>query len=62
LTARNNLAAAYREAGRVTEAIPLFERTVADCERLLGADHPRTLRARKSLARAREAAAHGPQD
>ena len=29
LTAQNNLAAAYRDAGRFGEAIPLFERTLA---------------------------------
>jgi hypothetical protein len=30
LTSRNNLAGACQDAGRVTEAIPLFERTLAD--------------------------------
>ena len=43
LTSRNNLAAAYRAAGRAAEAIPLHERTLADRERVLGPDHPDTL-------------------
>ena len=41
LTTRNNLAVAYRDAGRLDEAIPLFERTLADRERVLGDDPPR---------------------
>ncbi|MGY5228608.1 tetratricopeptide repeat protein, partial [Nocardia asiatica] len=36
--------------GRVAEAIPLYERTLADCERVLGADHPNTLGSRNNLA------------
>ena len=43
LTSRNNLALAYQDAGRLAEAIPLFERTLTDLERVLGADHPYTL-------------------
>jgi hypothetical protein len=31
---------AYRAAGRTSEAITVFEKTLADRERLLGADHP----------------------
>jgi hypothetical protein len=50
LTTRNNLAMAYRAAGRTAEAIPLLERTLADCERMLGADHPDTKAAREDLA------------
>ena len=52
LTSRNNLARAYKAAGRLEEAIPLFERTLADRERVLGADHPDTLASRNNLARA----------
>jgi hypothetical protein len=37
LTSRNNLAFACRAAGRVKEAIPLYERTLADSERV---QHP----------------------
>lgn len=39
--------------GGFGEAIPLFERTLADCERVLGADHPDTLSSRHNLAAAR---------
>ena len=39
-TSRGNLAAAYRAAGRLDEAIPLLERTLADRERVLGETHP----------------------
>ena len=50
LRSRNNLAMAYRAAGRTAEAIPLLERTLADCERMRGADHPDTKAAREDLA------------
>ena len=49
----NNLAAAYRDAGRVAEAIPLHERTLADRKRILGPGHPHTLTSRDNLAAAR---------
>jgi tetratricopeptide (TPR) repeat protein len=52
LTTRNNLANAYRDAGRAAEAIPLHERTLADRERVLGPDHPDTLATRNNLANA----------
>jgi tetratricopeptide (TPR) repeat protein len=52
LTTRNNLALAYREAGRTAEAIGLYEQTLADRERVLGTDHPETLRSRGGLASA----------
>jgi hypothetical protein len=42
--------AAYLDAGRVAEAIPLGEQTLSARERVLGADHPRTLRTWNSLA------------
>ena len=50
LTARNNLAGAYREAGRLVKAIPLFERTLADREQVLGETHRDTLTSRNNLA------------
>ncbi|WP_221623183.1 tetratricopeptide repeat protein [Micromonospora globispora] len=50
LTSRNNLAAAYRAAGRHDEAINLHRRTVVDRERVLGPDHPDTLTSRNNLA------------
>jgi hypothetical protein len=39
-------------AGRLDEAIPLLEHTLADSERILGAEHPNTLGARNNLANA----------
>jgi hypothetical protein len=54
--ARNNLAHAYREAGRLGEAIPLYEQNLADCVRVLGEDHPKTLTARNNLAVAYQSA------
>jgi tetratricopeptide (TPR) repeat protein len=56
LRSHNNLAAAYRDAGRLDEAIPLYERTLADSERVLGDTHPDTLTSRNNLATAYEAA------
>ena len=50
LTSRNNLAVAYRDAGRTAEAITLHEQTLADRERVLGPDHPDTLTSRNNLA------------
>ena len=55
LTSRNNLAVAYQDAGRLGRAIPLFERTLADHERVLGPDHPDTLTSRNNLAAAYQA-------
>ena len=49
LTSRYHLARAYRNDGRLDEAIPLFERTLADREELLGDTHPDTLKSRNSL-------------
>ena len=40
LTSRSNLANAYRDAGRLDQAVPLLERTLADRERVLGETHP----------------------
>jgi tetratricopeptide (TPR) repeat protein len=50
------VAYAYRSAGRLAEATALFERTLADRERVLGADHPHTLTSRNNLAGAYESA------
>jgi tetratricopeptide (TPR) repeat protein len=50
LTTRNNLAYAYRAAGRAAEAIPLHEQTLAAREQALGPDHPSTLTSRNNLA------------
>ncbi|MFO7253414.1 MAG: tetratricopeptide repeat protein, partial [Actinomycetes bacterium] len=53
LTSRNNLAYAYQAAGDLNRAIPLYERTLADAERILGPDHPNTQAIRNNLAAAR---------
>ena len=56
LTSRNNLALAYRAAGRNGEAISLHEQTLAARERVLGRDHPGTLTLRNNLGNAYRAA------
>jgi Tetratricopeptide repeat len=53
LTSRYNLAYAYQSAGWPGKAIPLYERTLADSERVLGASHPQTLASRNNLERGR---------
>jgi tetratricopeptide (TPR) repeat protein/transcriptional regulator with XRE-family HTH domain len=50
LTARSFLASAYRAAGDLSTAAPLHQQNLADCERVLGADHPETLVSRANLA------------
>ena len=52
LTARNNLAGAYKSVGRFGEAIELYEQVLAERERVLGPDHPDTLNVRSNLASA----------
>ncbi|MEU4765084.1 tetratricopeptide repeat protein [Actinosynnema sp. NPDC023794] len=56
LTARGNLANAYRAAGDSGRAIPLLEAVLADRERVLGPDHPDTSTSRNNLAYAYETA------
>ena len=53
LTSRNNLAIVYDYAGRIDDAVTLFECTLADRERILGPDHPDTLISRHNLTAAR---------
>src|SRR6266498_4142698 len=50
LASRSDLGSAYREAGRLGDAINLYKRTLADRERIQGPDHPDTLAARGNLA------------
>ena len=50
LASRNNLAGAYYSAGRLDEAIPLYEQVLADRTHIFGLDHPNTLTARNNLA------------
>jgi hypothetical protein len=52
IRARNDLARAYRETGRVADAVPLVEQVLAARERLFGTDDPRTLASRNNLASA----------
>ena len=61
LATRTNLAAAYRAAGRLSEAIPLLERTLADREQVLGDTHPDTLTARNNLAATYQEAGRLPE-
>ena len=56
LVSRGNLAAAYLSAGRLEQAVPLFERNLTDHEYLLGPGHPHTLTSRNNLAAAYQAA------
>ena len=56
ITARGNLAFAYRNAGKLKEAIPQYERVLADRERVLGPDHRDTMTARANLANAYQVA------
>ncbi|MEU4447738.1 tetratricopeptide repeat protein [Actinosynnema sp. NPDC050801] len=50
LSTRANLASAYRQVGRTSEAINLTAQVVADSVRLLGEDHQETLIAQTNLA------------
>ena len=50
LASRNNLADAYRDAGRLDEAIALYEQILEDRTRILGPHHPSTLTSRNNLA------------
>ena len=56
LTSRDHLTDTYWEAGRLDEAIPLFEQNLEDRTRTLGPAHPVTLTARNNLASAYRAA------
>ena len=50
LSAQNDLALAYRDAGRWDRAIPLFERDPGGRDGQLGPDHPDTLLTQNNLA------------
>jgi len=41
---------AYQSAGDLAKAIPLYEQTLTDRERILGPNHPDTLASRNNLA------------
>jgi tetratricopeptide (TPR) repeat protein len=59
--ARDRLADAYAVAGRIAEALPVFEATLADREAALGPQHPDTVTARLNLARSLRAAGREPE-
>ena len=50
LEGANDIAQAYESAGRFDEAIPLYEKALADSARVRGDDHPDVLGARNNLA------------
>ncbi|MGO9900383.1 MAG: tetratricopeptide repeat protein [Solirubrobacteraceae bacterium] len=56
LTARKCEAFAYRQTGRASQAIVLFQTLLADCERIPGGEDPSTLTTRHNLAYAYQAA------
>ena len=56
LSPRNELARAYRDAGRLDKAIALYKQTLEDSIRILGTDHPSTFTTRSNLASAYRAA------
>ena len=56
LASRNNLAYAYYDAGKLDEAINLFEQSFKDHAHILGAHHPDTLISRNNLAGAYQTA------
>ena len=50
LVSRNNLAYAYRSAGRLVQANDLHKKNLAEALRILGPDHPNTKTFRDNLA------------
>ena len=50
LASRHNLAGAYHDAGKLDEAINLFEQSFKESARILGPHHPNTLTSRNDLA------------
>ena len=52
LASRHYLAGAYHDAGRLDEAITLYQQNLKDFTRIVGLDHPGTLTSRNNLASA----------
>jgi tetratricopeptide (TPR) repeat protein len=52
IAAREQLASAYTDVGRLDDGIEIHKRALAECERVLGTDDPMTLRVRHSVAEA----------
>ena len=50
LASHSNLAYAYQDAGRLDDAIALYEQNLEDRTRILGPHHPHTLTSRNNLA------------
>jgi len=61
MLARERLADAYARAGRLAEALAVFEAALTDAEITLGPMHPDTLSARVLVARSLEAAGRQPE-
>ncbi len=61
LNSQNSLAAAYLAAGRVADAIPLFEHALTVRQRTLGPDDPETLTSQNNLASAYQDAGQGAE-
>jgi tetratricopeptide (TPR) repeat protein len=61
LSIRNSLAIAYREAGRLAEAISMFEQVLPIRQRVLGEEHPDTLGTHNNLAIACQVARRAPE-
>ncbi len=56
LNCMSNLAGAYRDAGKLDLALPLFEETLKLWKAKLGPDHPDTLNSMNNLATAYQVA------
>ena len=50
----DNLAHCYADQGKYKEAEPLYQRALAICERVMGADHPETKRVRNNYSNLQE--------
>jgi tetratricopeptide (TPR) repeat protein len=59
--ARDRLAEAFAASGRLAEALPVFEATLADREAVFGAQHPETVTTRLSVAKSLNAAGREPE-
>jgi len=53
----NNLAEAYQNQGAYAKAEPLYLRALAIFEKILGSNHPNTIKVRENLEQCRKASA-----
>ena len=58
LSSIRRLILAYREAGRLAEAIELYQSTLADRVWILGPDHPDTLRTKQAISELQDSDKH----